>query len=34
VCWWKPEGSQKYWILYGDPRVADINEADLPKAPR
>lgn len=34
VCWWKPEGSQKYRILYGDLRVADIDEADLPKAPR
>lgn len=34
VCWWKPEGSQKYRILYGDLRVADIDRADLPKAPR
>jgi hypothetical protein len=34
VCWWKPEGSEKYRILYGDLRVADIDEADLPKTPR
>ncbi len=34
VCWWKPEGSQKYRIVYGDLRVADIDEADLPKIPR
>jgi outer membrane lipoprotein-sorting protein len=34
VCWWKPEGSLKYRILYGDLRVADIDEADLPKARR
>jgi outer membrane lipoprotein-sorting protein len=34
VCWWKPEGSQKYRILYGDLRVADIDEADLPKTPQ
>jgi hypothetical protein len=34
ICWWKPEGSQKYRILYGDLRVADIDKADLPKAPR
>ncbi len=34
ICWWKPEGSQKYRILYGDLRAADIDEADLPKAPR
>jgi len=34
VCWWKPEGSEKYRILYGDLRVADIDSADLPKTPR
>jgi outer membrane lipoprotein-sorting protein len=34
VCWWKPEGSQKYRILYGDLRVVDIDKADLPKASR
>ncbi|MCX5752857.1 MAG: hypothetical protein NTW97_04320 [Candidatus Krumholzibacteria bacterium] len=34
VCWWKPEGSQKYRILYGDLRVADIDSVDLPKTPR
>ena len=34
VCWWKPEGAQKYRILYGDLRVADIDTADLPKAPQ
>jgi outer membrane lipoprotein-sorting protein len=34
VCWWKREGAQKYRILYGDLRVVDIDEADLPKAPQ
>jgi outer membrane lipoprotein-sorting protein len=34
LCWWKPEGAQKYRILYGDLRVADIDKADLPKAPQ
>jgi outer membrane lipoprotein-sorting protein len=34
VCWWKPEGSEKYRRLYGDLRVADIDEADLPKTSR
>ncbi len=34
VCWWKPEGSSKYRILYGDLRLADIDEADLPKESR
>jgi outer membrane lipoprotein-sorting protein len=34
VCWWKPEGSQKYRILYGDLRVEDIDEAELPKERR
>jgi hypothetical protein len=34
VCWWKPEGAQKYRILYGDLRAADIDKADLPKAPQ
>ncbi|MCX5772491.1 MAG: hypothetical protein NTZ09_19760, partial [Candidatus Hydrogenedentes bacterium] len=34
VCWWKAKGSQKYRILYSDLRVADIDEADLPKTPR
>jgi outer membrane lipoprotein-sorting protein len=34
VCWWKPEGSAKYRILYGDLRVTDIDEAHLPKKPR
>ena len=34
VCWWKPEGAPKYRILYGDLRVADIDEADLPKTAR
>jgi hypothetical protein len=34
VCWWKPEGAEKYRILYGDLRAADIDKADLPKTPR
>lgn len=31
VCWWKEEDSEKYRIIYGDLRVEDIEEKDLPK---
>jgi len=31
VCWWKDGGSDKYRIIYGDLRVEDIEEKDLPK---
>jgi hypothetical protein len=31
VCWWKEKDSDTYRILYGDLRVEDIEEKDLPK---
>ncbi len=30
VCWWKDGDSDKYKIIYGDLRVEDIDEKDLP----
>jgi hypothetical protein len=30
ICWWKETGSDKYRIIYGDLRVEDIEEKDLP----
>ncbi|MEJ2720177.1 MAG: zf-HC2 domain-containing protein [bacterium] len=31
VCWWKAEDSDCYRVIYGDLRLADITEDDLPK---
>ncbi len=33
VCWWLPEGSDTYRIIYGDLSIQDIEAADLPTAP-
>ncbi|MHC4106130.1 MAG: hypothetical protein ACYSR9_14400, partial [Planctomycetota bacterium] len=31
VCWYRPEGSETYRVIYGDLSVKDISEEDLPK---
>ncbi len=31
IFWYKPAGSEKYRVIYGDLSVKEINEADLPK---
>jgi len=30
ICWYKPEGSETYRVVYGDLRVEDVAEEDLP----
>jgi hypothetical protein len=31
ICWWKPEDSEKYRVIYGDLRMADVDAGDLPE---
>lgn len=31
VCWWKEEKADKYTIIYGDLRIEEVPEKDLPK---
>ena len=31
VCWWKPEKSKTWRILYADLSIDDVNEVDLPE---
>ncbi|MBU8920621.1 MAG: zf-HC2 domain-containing protein [Bacteroidales bacterium] len=31
ICWWKEEGAKMFRIMYGDLRVEDIREDDLPE---
>ena len=31
IFWYKPNGADKYRVIYGDLNVKDVNEADLPK---
>jgi hypothetical protein len=30
VCWWKEEGSGKYRVIYGDLRIEEVAEEELP----
>lgn len=30
ICWWKPEGSEVYRVVYGDLHVADMEADELP----
>jgi len=32
VCWWKPDGSQTYRVIYGDLSVRDVMPENLPSA--
>ena len=29
ICWWKPEGSQTYRVIFGDLSQRDLDKADL-----
>jgi hypothetical protein len=29
VCWWKPAGSQTYWMVFGDLSVRDLDKAEV-----
>ena len=29
ICWWKPEGSQTYRVVFGDLSTRDLDKADL-----
>jgi len=31
VCWWKPQGSQTYRVVYGDLSIRDVEPDDLPE---
>jgi len=33
IFWYKPEGSETYKVIYGDLRVEDVAEEDLPEVP-
>ncbi len=33
VCWWKPQGSKTYRVVYGDLSIRDIEPSDLPEVP-
>ena len=33
VCWWKPEGSDIYRVIYGDLSIGDLSADDLPEFP-
>lgn len=29
VCWWKPDGSETYRVLYGDFKIEDVHPDDF-----
>ena len=33
VCWWKPDDSEKYRVIYGDLSIEDANADELPEPP-
>jgi hypothetical protein len=33
LCWWRPDGSKTYRVVYGDFSVRDCNPSDLPTPP-
>jgi outer membrane lipoprotein-sorting protein len=33
VCWYRPEGSESYRVIYGDLSIGDVAGEDLPQAP-
>ena len=33
VCWWKPQGSKTYRVVYGDLSIRDVEPSDLPEVP-
>jgi hypothetical protein len=32
ICWWRPDGSETYRVVYADLSVRDVSPEDLPSA--
>ena len=32
ICWWRPDGSETYRVIYGDLSIEDVAPEDLPSA--
>ena len=31
ICWWKPDGAEKYRVVYGDLKIRDVSPEELSK---
>ncbi|MFC1558747.1 hypothetical protein ACFL40_05285 [candidate division KSB1 bacterium] len=31
ICWWKPDGAEKYRVIYGDLKIRDVDPDELKK---
>jgi len=32
ICWWRPDGSDTYRVIYGDLSIEDVAPEDVPSA--